>query len=72
MSRQFLVTKMVCARCGTNLHVTYNIPQHAGGYAAGEPTGADMVEQLVSVEPCSECERPLREVKRALSVLKEI
>ena len=71
MTRQFLVTKMVCARCGTNLNLTYDVPVRAGEHASGEPTGADMVQQIVAVEPCFECERPMRNVRSALAVLKE-
>jgi hypothetical protein len=72
MSRQFLVTKLVCARCGTNLNLTYDVPKGAGQHAIGEPTGAYMVHQLVAVEPCQSCEKPLRDLQRALATLKEV
>lgn len=43
--REFLVTKFVCAGCGSKLDITYNVPKGSGKYL--EPTGAHMVEQLV-------------------------
>jgi len=69
MSRQFLVTKMVCARCGSNLNLTYEMPKPAGSHAPGEPTGADMVEQKVAIEPCDACLAPLRRLQEALESL---
>ena len=67
--RQFLVTKFACAKCGGNLSITYDKPKTSGGYEEGQPTGADMVEQIVVVEPCQPCMTPLHEIKRALAVL---
>jgi hypothetical protein len=69
MSREFLVTKFVCAVCGTNLNITYDMPTRASNYAHGEPTGANMVEQRVAVEPCKHCEAPLQQIRSALGVL---
>jgi hypothetical protein len=69
MSRDFLVTKFVCAKCGTNLSLTYDVPTHAGSYSQGEPTGATMVEQLVAVDPCEKCLKPLEQVRSAISIL---
>lgn len=67
--RQFLITKMVCAKCGSNLQLTYDVPKGAGRYADGEPTGADMVQQVVAVEPCQTCMAPLEELRAAARVL---
>jgi len=67
--RKFLITKFVCSKCGGNLQLTYDTPRGAGRYAEGEPTGADMVQQLVSIEPCECTTRPLDEMRRAASVL---
>lgn len=71
MIREFLVTKMVCAKCGGNLSLSYEKPQGAGQYAYGEPTGAAMVQQIVAVEPCESCMAPVRRVQVALEVLQK-
>ena len=63
--RQFLITKFVCSACGKNLSIQH-APKNAGEYAEGQPTGADMVEQRVAVEPCTCCTKPLEEVRAAV------
>ena len=63
--REFLVTKFVCAKCGHNLHLSYNYPKGNEQYSQGEPTGADMVRQTVAIEPCECCMRPLTEILKA-------
>jgi hypothetical protein len=75
MMREFLVTKFVCSKCGSNLHLTHDVPIGAGKYANGEPTGAAMVQQLIAVEPCAACMRPLEEMcdaARTLIAINEI
>lgn len=72
MSREFLVTKLVCAKCGTNLSLSDETPQGAGRYSEGEPTGASMLRQVVAVEPCQPCMEPLRKLKDALATLKGV
>lgn len=72
MSREFLITKMVCAKCGSNLSLTYDVPKGAGKYAQGEPTGADMVQQVVAVEPCAMCLEPLHRMRRALKIFDDL
>lgn len=67
--REFLITKMVCAKCGSNLQLTYDAPKGAGRYADGEPTGAATVQQVVAVEPCQKCLAPLEELRAAAKVL---
>ena len=67
--REFLITKLVCSKCGSNLQLTYNAPKGAGRYADGEPTGAAMVQQVVAVEPCECATRPLEEIRLAAKVL---
>lgn len=69
MMRQFLLTKFVCATCGTPLEVTRNIPTDAGGYVEGEPTGAAKVEQLVAVVPCRSCAEPAEKLANAVATL---
>ena len=67
--REFLITKLVCSKCGSNLQLTYNAPKGAGRYADGEPTGAAMVQQVVAVEPCECATRPLEKMRLAAKVL---
>ena len=69
--REFLLTKFVCSQCGSNLRLTYAVPKAAGQYAEGEPTGADMVHQLVAIEPCVKCTPPVSKIKAALTHLLE-
>ena len=68
MSREFLVTKLVCAKCGGILTLGYPAPAVAP-HAEGQPPGAAMVETRVAVEPCTACTRPLEDVRDALRVL---
>lgn len=63
--REFLITKLVCSMCGSNLQLTHDTPKVAGRYAAGEPTGADMVQHIVAVAPCEKCMKPLEELRAA-------
>lgn len=70
--REFLVTKFVCAKCGGNLSLSYDVPKNAGQCAKGEPTGADMVEKLVAVEPCKCLTRQLDDVRRAIGILTDL
>ena len=65
MKREFLITKFVCAKCGTNLQLSYDRPKSAGGYIDGEPTGAAMVQSLIAIEPCDVCMEPLEAMKKA-------
>lgn len=72
MTRQYLVLKPVCAKCGSNLNLTYDVPKGAGQHAQGEPTGASMVEQLVAIEPCERCMEPLHRARKAMAALMEL
>ena len=67
--REFLITKIVCSKCGSNLELNYNVPQGSGQYAEGEPTGAYTLQQLVAVDPCKKCMAPLEELRKAARVL---
>ncbi len=66
MSREFLITKLTCTVCLSNLNVSYKTPKLAA-HAQGEPTGAAKVEVTVGVEPCAKCFEPLNQVRRAFS-----
>lgn len=67
--RQFLITKMVCSECGNTLELTYDIPTTGSNYSVGEPTGANMVEQLIAVMPCETCKRPIDNLIAAAKVI---
>jgi len=67
MSRKFLLTKFVCSVCGNNLSVDYKTG--SSRHENGEPTGADMVEHSIAVEPCGPCAAPLQQIRSALAVL---
>jgi hypothetical protein len=67
--REFLITKFVCSKCGNNLQLTYDAAKCAGKYAEGQPTGAAMVQQVVTIEPCECATRTLEEIRRAAKVL---
>ncbi len=69
MMREFLVTKFACVRCGANLQISYDRPRGSGSHAKGEPTGAEMVQMVVSVEPCQCVTRPLDEMRKAAKAL---
>lgn len=69
MSREFLVTKFACAKCGNNLSVSPAVQPRAGRHAEGEPTGAAMVQQVVAVEPCRLWLAPLQEMRMAIKTL---
>lgn len=66
--REFLVTKLVCAKCGNKLSLSTDRPKTTR-HAEGEPTGADMLELAVAVEPCEVCMEPLERMRRAVDVL---
>ena len=67
--REFLVTKIVCSKCGSNLQLTNDIHIGVGKYSHGEPTGADMVQQIIVVEPCECSAKPLKEIRKAVNTL---
>lgn len=71
MKREFLLTKFVCASCGEALELTYDKPPASaqGLYSEGQPTGAAMVQQLVSVLPCECATRPLEEMRKVADTL---
>ena len=69
MTREYLLTKFVCAKCGSNLEITHDTPGASGKYATGEPTGASVVNQLVAVKPCQPCAEPLARLRNALKVI---
>ena len=69
MMREFLITKFVCSKCGSNLNLSYDEPKGAGRYADGEPTGAAMLQQVVAIDPCECIVQPFEEMRQAVNVL---
>jgi len=67
--REFLITKFVCSKCGSNLKLTYELPKGSSQHTDGEPTGAAMVEQRIAIEPCQCVQRPLNDVRHAVKAL---
>ena len=55
-SREFLITKLQCSECGRLMKMSYGKPKFKGsglsGCAQGEPTGADKVDNMITVYPC--------------------
>lgn len=71
MSREFLVTKLTCTACLSNLNVSYKTPK-ISTHAQGQPTGAAMVEVAVGVDPCAKCFEPLNQMRRAFSDISKL
>lgn len=73
LSRKYLITKFACSICGSNLSISYRSEEHKpkGSHENGQPTGADMVQQIVIVEPCKCVTNRLEEIKRATRTLFE-
>lgn len=69
MSREFLITKFACAKCGGGLELSYDLPNHVDEHREGEPTGAAMVQQVVAIKPCFVCMKPSKEVAAALRTI---
>ena len=68
--REFLITKFVCADCGSNLELSTEKPKvYASKYSDGEPSGAYMLQQLVPLHPCHVCMKPLLAMREALKTL---
>jgi len=67
--REFLVSRFVCATCGDNLNLSSDAPKFTTRSPDGLPTGAAMVQQVVAIEPCGNCNRPLREMRAAVKMI---
>lgn len=72
IGRNFLVTKMKCARCDSALELSYP-PQNARGTDCSDGiTGASKVENVIYIEPCSKCiEEPKRDLDTIRRILKD-
>ena len=71
--REFIVTKLLCAKCGKPLQVTYKPKDVSTSNTCvdGEPTGADKVEMFVYVMPCQNCKRHSDRIAYAIKTLIE-
>ena len=69
MKREFLISKFVCVKCGGLLELDYAPTPTLSQYAAGEPTGAAMVQTCIAVYPCQKCMAPLTEMRAAVQTL---
>ena len=69
MNRQFLVTKFACSKCGNVLSLSYKEANPLSTYVAGEPTGIDMVQDIISIDPCETCTKPSRDAADAIKTL---
>lgn len=68
--RTHLVTKFICSECGELLTLSYAKPKYAK-YAEGEPTGAAMVENVITIHPCRKCTESVNKLKTAIKTLME-
>lgn len=73
--RYNLVTKFVCAQCGTQLMLSYAVPKENFGESEIEVddriTGAAKVENRIAIHPCGKCYReatePLEYLRKAVA-----
>lgn len=73
MTRQFLIQKFICSKCGELLELDPSATPHWGPYADSEPTGASKVESVIMVHPCTctlKAGADLEAVRKILGVLK--
>ena len=67
--RDFLVTSFACAKCGSTLKLSYELPKQANGHVKGAPTGAAMVHKVIAVEPCETCMKPAEDLRAAVQAI---
>lgn len=70
--RKYLLTRFLCARCGSPLAVTKDVPVEQPDYMPSferEPTGAEVAGFVVGIEPCRSCMAPLDEMRAAVRTL---
>ena len=87
MSRPFLVTTFRCAICGGPLGLAYpkdvseKARQTANSWVSErdpgienvhEPTGADMVSNMIYIAPCYNCQQPLRDLESGVAKLRKV
>lgn len=70
--REFLITKLYCAVCGTGLEVCSpgeEKAEHQRTNSPGAPSGAYVSEFGVSVRPCGACEFKHRQLQATVAHL---
>lgn len=87
MSRPFLLTVFRCASCGGPLGLVYQkdvsevARQTANSWVSErdpgienvrEPTGADMVSNMIYIAPCYNCQQPLRDLESGVAKLRKV
>lgn len=69
IGRNFLITKLMCAECGTALVMSNKPKVDKTSDCSDGVTGASKVEQIIWVEPCDKC---VKAVSNDLETLKRI
>ena len=69
--RKFLVTKFACAKCNTVLEIADSPMPKWTPHDEGQPSGVDMHENPILLEPCPKCMRPLDGMRQAMKTLME-
>lgn len=64
-----IVTKFVCSKCGRNLFVKYDSPKKSKQYTEGEPIGLEMIQQVITIEPCKCVTGQLKLIHKVLDIL---
>ncbi len=68
MNREFLVTKVLCAACGSPVELEYSTGSFP--YCDGEPTGSAMVQLIIKAHPCRCTLRAAEELETIKRLLK--
>lgn len=71
--RVSLVTRFICAKCGNQLRLSYTNPEKVIlDKLSREPQGAYAREEIITIHPCENCEKPIRDFKKALATINYI
>ena len=72
IGRNFLVTKMKCAKCDSALELSYPPKNTKSTDCSDGITGASKVETVIYIEPCKRCvEEPKRDLDTLRRILKD-
>lgn len=70
-ARVNLITRFKCAKCGTQLSLSYDDPKKFADYTTDGITGANKLESNIFIEPCSVCvDEPTRQLETLKKILK--
>lgn len=68
--RHMLISTFHCAVCGEQLNVSYRPDKSPKeGSSEGQPTGAAMLQQRISIWPCRKCMQPAKDAAQAITTL---